>query len=125
MNEYCENPLCQNRSTKNVPVSVDKPSDQKRSLCATCQEACTWGVQHGRMSSGGFRIEPPPTDEGPEATYRVVYTIDVNAPDPKQAARCAYEIMTDPGSLQPVLYVLDCKGTHKEIDLSEDANEAN
>ena len=47
MKEFCENPLCENQSVKEVPVSVDKPSDQVRSLCATCEEAYMWGVQHG------------------------------------------------------------------------------
>lgn len=49
MKTYCENPLCENKSVKKVPVSVDKPSDQTRALCATCEEAYTWGVQHGKM----------------------------------------------------------------------------
>lgn len=51
MEKYCQNPLCENESTKIVPVSVDKPSDQKRALCAMCEEAYSWGVQHGRTMS--------------------------------------------------------------------------
>ncbi len=51
MERYCQNPLCENESAKIAPVSVDKPSDQKRSLCAVCEEAYSWGVQHGRMMS--------------------------------------------------------------------------
>jgi hypothetical protein len=50
MEKYCENPLCENEAAKVVAVSVDRPSDQKRALCATCDEAYSWGVQHGRMS---------------------------------------------------------------------------
>jgi hypothetical protein len=50
MEKYCENSLCENEAVKVVPVSVDKPSDQRRALCAVCEEAYSWGVQHGRMS---------------------------------------------------------------------------
>jgi len=49
METYCQNPLCQNTAVKEVPVSVRTPADQVRSLCATCEEAYTWGVQHGKM----------------------------------------------------------------------------
>jgi len=51
MEKYCQNPLCENEATKSVPVSVDRPSDHRRSLCAVCEEVYSWGVQHGRMSS--------------------------------------------------------------------------
>ena len=51
MERYCQNPFCENEAAKVVPVSVDKPSDQKRSLCAVCEEAYSWGVQHGRIAS--------------------------------------------------------------------------
>ena len=51
MKTYCENTNCKNRSTKEVPISVDKLSDETRSLCATCQEAYSWGLQHGTMVS--------------------------------------------------------------------------
>ena len=33
------------------------------------------------MSSKDYRIEPPPKDSGEEPLFRVVYAIDVNAPD--------------------------------------------
>lgn len=56
MEEYCQNPLCENEATKVVPVSVDRPSDQKRALCAVCEEPYSWGVQHGRMMSMPKRI---------------------------------------------------------------------
>ena len=51
MKEFCENPNCEAPGFEVVPVSVNKPSDQKRTLCATCHEAYTWGVQHGSISS--------------------------------------------------------------------------
>ncbi len=31
------------------PLSVNSPADQVRGLCATCKEAYTWGMQHGRI----------------------------------------------------------------------------
>ena len=49
MNEFCDNPTCENPGFKEVPVSVEKASDQKRTLCTPCEEAYTWGVQHGTM----------------------------------------------------------------------------
>ena len=51
MEKYCENPLCENEAVVEVPVSVNKPSDRKRSLCAVCRQAYDWGVQHGRITS--------------------------------------------------------------------------
>ena len=51
MKEYCENPFCETRAVKEVPVSVDGPDDQVRALCATCEEVYTWGVQHGKEST--------------------------------------------------------------------------
>ena len=51
MERYCQNRLCENEATKTVPVSVDKPADQKRALCAACEEVYTWGVQHGCFTS--------------------------------------------------------------------------
>ena len=56
MKDYCENPLCENSSVKEVPVSVTKPSDQQRSLCAACEEAYSWGVQHGKMSIQKMKV---------------------------------------------------------------------
>jgi hypothetical protein len=51
METYCQNPLCQNEAIKEVRVSVEKPGDQVRALCALCEEVYTWGVQHGRASA--------------------------------------------------------------------------
>ena len=51
MKTYCEIPKCENQAVKEVPVSVDKPSDETRSLCAVCEEAYSWGLQHGTMVS--------------------------------------------------------------------------
>jgi hypothetical protein len=51
MKEFCENEYCENPGAKVVPVSVDKPSDERRTLCIPCEEAYTWGVQHGTITS--------------------------------------------------------------------------
>jgi hypothetical protein len=51
MEKHCQNDLCENQAVAKVPVSINKPSDQKRALCATCKEAYDWGVQHGRIVS--------------------------------------------------------------------------
>lgn len=50
MEKYCQNPCCDNEAVKDVPVSVNNASDNRRSLCSVCNEAYTWGVQHGRMA---------------------------------------------------------------------------
>jgi hypothetical protein len=50
MEKFCQNDLCENEAVKQVPISVERPCDQKRALCAACQEAYHWGVQHGRMT---------------------------------------------------------------------------
>jgi hypothetical protein len=47
MKEFCENQYCENPGAKVIPVSVRNPSDQRRTLCVPCEEAYTWGVQHG------------------------------------------------------------------------------
>lgn len=120
MEEYCQNPLCENKAVKQVPVSVREGSDQKRSLCAACEETYSWGVQQGTMSQKGLPIEPPPKENGPERLYRVVYVIDVNAPNPQRAAECAHEIVKDPESMRPVLEVLDGAGRCTRVDLSQE-----
>jgi len=120
MEKYCQNPLCENEAVKDVPVSVETASDQMRSLCAACEEAYTWGVQHGRRICEGLKIDPPPEEKGNEPLFCVVYIIDVNAGDVREAAEYTHRIMTDPDSLRPVLHVIDSKGNSTEVDLSED-----
>ena len=51
MKKFCQNPFCESPSVKEVHVSVKKPSDQVRALCAPCEEAYVWGVQHGRKTA--------------------------------------------------------------------------
>ncbi len=120
MKKYCQNPLCENEAVNEVPVSVKKPSDRKRALCAACLKAYTWGLKQGQMATGGLLIEPPPQDQGPEPLYRVIYVIDVNARDVRQAAERAYELMQDLASMRPVLDVLENSGERTRIDLSEE-----
>jgi hypothetical protein len=72
------------------------------------------------MSSRNYQIEPPPNDKGSEPLFRVVYVIDVSAPNALEAAKLTHQIMTDPDSLSPVLEVMNCKGTVVKIDLSKD-----
>lgn len=214
MEQYCQNPLCNNEATKVVAVSVDKRSEQRRSLCAVCDEAYSWGVQHGGMRSTpkklwvaavtrrgdvvhaeavpgkvkavkalaeylrteegyagpaelpgicawlaehderlgielfrvsvdtdgedscscdapgnpdahrGLVVDPPPREEGPELLYRAVYAIDINASNAHQAAERAYQIMTDPESMRPVLYALDSEGSQTVVDLAAESSQA-
>ena len=120
MEEYCQNPLCENKAIKEVPVSVRTTSDQVRALCAACEEVYTWGVQHGSTICEGLKIDSPPIEKGDEPLFRVVYIIDVNAGDVREAAEYTHRIMTDPESLRPILHVIDFKGNSTEVDLSVD-----
>jgi len=47
--KFCQNEYCDAPSVKDVRVSVNRASDEVRSLCAACEEAYTIGVQHGTM----------------------------------------------------------------------------
>jgi predicted alpha/beta superfamily hydrolase len=67
----------------------------------------------------GLTIELPPKESGPERLYRVVYVIDVNAMNPRQAAERTYEIMQDPQSIRPVLDIIDSVGGQTRVDLSD------
>ena len=51
MKEFCDNPCCENPGVKDVSVSVNGPGDQQRTLCAACEEAYSWGVQHGHFTA--------------------------------------------------------------------------
>ena len=55
--------------------------------------------------------------------YRVTYEIDVEASSPYGAAREAYQIVTDPESMLPVLEVTvpgSCR--HIQVDLAAEAD---
>jgi len=66
----------------------------------------------------GLRIDPPHRESGEEPLFRVVYVIDVNAADAREAAVFTYRIMSDPESLPPVLQVMNHTGTIVTVDLS-------
>jgi len=71
------------------------------------------------MSCKNYQIEPPPKDKGSEPLFRVVYAIDVSAPNALEAAKLTHQIMTDPDSMLPVLQVMNSKGKVVTIDLSK------
>ena len=72
------------------------------------------------MSSKNYQIAPPPKDGSEEPLFRVVYVIDVNAPNALEAARLTHQIMADPDSMLPVLDVIDDCGKAVRIDLSKE-----
>jgi hypothetical protein len=51
MKDYCEVEYCDNPGFREVPVSAKKSSDQVRTLCASCEEAYSIGVQHGTFTA--------------------------------------------------------------------------
>lgn len=120
MEEFCQNPLCENKATKEVPVSMEAPGDQVKALCAACEEVYTWGVQHGGRIDQGLRVDHPGEEMGPEPLYTVVYTIDVYAANVHEAAEYVHRIMTDPYSMRPVLIMIDSKGGCTTVDLFGD-----
>jgi EAL domain-containing protein (putative c-di-GMP-specific phosphodiesterase class I) len=67
----------------------------------------------------GLNVEPPHRDSGPEPLFRVVYVIDVNAPNAQEAARQVHQIMADPQSQPPMLQVMDASGKVRDVDLSQ------
>lgn len=67
------------------------------------------------MAKKRYLIDPPPKEKG---LFRVVYSIDVNASDVKQAAENAFQMMQSKDSLAPILTVIDSKGKQATIDLS-------
>ena len=101
MKDFCENQYCDSPGAKVVPVSVSKPSDQKRTLCVPCEEAYTWGVQHGTMAArvkpalphldrflkkDGFviltRNDGDPSKQGPFEAWAYRGPLDLNAATP-------------------------------------------
>ena len=68
--------------------------------------------------TAGLHIDPPHRESGEEPLFRVVYVIDVNAADAREAAVFTYRIMSDPESLPPVLQVINHTGTIVTVDLN-------
>jgi hypothetical protein len=71
-----------------------------------------------------MNIEPPPRESGEEQLFRVVYVIDVNVADARQAAEDAHHIMSDPAAMAPILHILDHAGKVTTIDLTRGADPA-
>lgn len=82
-----------------------------------CQKDKAWGERMSPLQ--GLTISPPPQERGSQPLHRVVYTIDVNAVNARQAAQRTHKIMKDPQSMRPVLDVIDFRGRVMRIDLSE------
>ena len=78
------------------------------------------GIERGKpeYETKGLYIALPPADH-----WRVVYTIDVDAPDAIAAAKVAYAMMVDVDSLRPVLQVMDGRGKVTTIDLAHESSE--
>jgi len=70
------------------------------------------------MAGKNYIIKPPPEEKGKEPLYRVVYEIDVNAPNEVQAAKEAWKMMRAEGAYDPVLTLINHKGKQTQIDLA-------
>jgi hypothetical protein len=92
-----------------------------KELCKNAHHEKAVGAARDTRPSSlqGLSIKPPPKETEPERLYRVVYVIDINAMNPRQAAERAYEIMKDPQSIQPVLDIIDSVGRQTRVDLSD------
>lgn len=110
MNPFCDNPLCENPGFKEVPVSIRRAGDQKRTLCAPCEEAFTWGVQHGTFLAGADdRLLDLDGRELATVLAALRYYQSENLQDDgKIADQVAGDIASDGGRLQPL--------TREEVD---------
>ena len=70
------------------------------------------------MTEKDYIIKPPPEDKGKEPMFRVVYAIDVDAPDETKAAEKAWDMMRDKDSFDPILVVIDSQGKQTQFDMS-------
>ena len=70
------------------------------------------------MAGKNYIIKPPPEEKGKEPLYRVVYAIDVAAPDEAKAAERAWQIIQDKSSLGPILMIIDSQGKQTHLDLA-------
>ena len=109
MKEHCENPCCENPGVKEVPVSVRESADEVRTLCAPCEEAYTWGVQHGVMSAVG-RLVLSQVDQFLEEQGFVVLARNSTDPSPDGAFEAwAYTGPLDFQAAEPICFGI---GTH-------------
>ena len=94
------------------------------SVDAAGDDSCSCDASDNPKAQGGLVIDPPPQEDDPELLYRAVYVIDVNAANAHQAAERAYQIMIDPQSMRPVLYLLDDDGSQSIVDLAAESTQA-
>ena len=102
MDEYCQNPLCESPSYKEVPVSVERVGDECRALCVSCEEAYSWGVQHGMMAGEPEKISAFLREGG-------FVVLGMNRTDPSQGAGIeawAYQGPLDFNVAKPVRFGL-------------------
>ena len=100
---------------------IDEPQEAGRFDSDQAARACVDQLLAQKdPSRTSLHIDPPPSEIGPEPLFRVVYVIDLNAPNPKAAAQETHKIFLDPESIAPVLDVLDAQGHVTTIDLSQD-----
>ena len=67
MKDFCEIEYCENPGFKVVRTSAERACDGKRTLCAPCEEAFSWGVSHGMRIAGwkpGMPIHDTPRKGG-------------------------------------------------------------
>jgi hypothetical protein len=113
MEKFCQNPLCENQAVKKVAVSVKAPSDQMRALCAACEEAHSWGVQHGLMSSDESKSHESQVQERNmlnkvyDAIEEVLESLDVGGEQSRQYAEEIRILKDVIGYPQPVMGALD------------------
>ena len=141
-NEFCQNENCDSPSVKDVRVSVNRASDEVRSLCATCEEAYTIGVQHGTMlaqakptlgrlnrflKKDGFAIltfnEGDASPHGPFETwaYRgpldlqtaTPVTFGVGVTIPEALTALEHQFKNSHGQAEPGAREKHCSGPHK------------
>jgi len=115
--KYCQNPLCQNEAVKEVSVSVSKRSDQKRALCALCEEAYSWGVQHGRMAFATRKVwVVAVTDRGNAVYAKVVRSKSQAVKDLADYLR-AHEDYSGPAELPGICSWLAEHDEHMGVDI--------
>jgi len=68
------------------------------------------------MAKKRYMIDPPPNEK---ELFRVVYSIDVNAPNVLRAAENAFQMMQSKDSFAPIVTILDSKGKQTTIDLAD------
>jgi hypothetical protein len=141
-NEFCQNEYCDNPSVKDVRVSVNRASDEVRSLCATCEEAYTIGVQHGTvlaqakptlrrlirfLKKDGFVIftfnEGDASKHGPFEAWAYQGPLDLQTATPvtfgvgpsipEAIIALEYQLKNSHGQVEPGAREKHCSGPHK------------